>query len=80
MFLFFRDPEAILKTLAPMFEIDFYLPRAFMSVLKLEKLTVVKTMLLPPEVLLAGLYYFLFEYLETDSKTKVISNYLDHLS
>lgn len=58
IFFFYRDPETILRTLAPMFEIDFYLPRAFMSILRLEKLTVVKTKLLPPEVVMASLYFF----------------------
>lgn len=40
-----------------MFEMDFYLPRAFMSSLKIERLTVVKTKLLPPEVVMANMYY-----------------------
>lgn len=72
--LFCSDPEKILKTLAPMFEIDFYLPRTFMSVLRIEKLTVVKTKLLPPEVGMAGLYYFFCtEYFNTESDKKVRS-------
>lgn len=73
LIFFYRDPETILRTLAPMFEIDFYLPRAFMSILRLEKLTVVKTKLLPPEVVMASLYFFTkTEYFETDLKKKVI--------
>lgn len=57
-----------------MFEIDFYLPRSFMSVLRFEKLTVVKTKLLPPEVEMAGLYYFFCtEYFYTDTNRKVRS-------
>lgn len=90
LILFYRDPENILRTLAPMFEIDFYLPRAFMSILRLEKLTVVKTKLLPPEVVMASLYFFSkTEYFGTDLKKKVIDfsfwfyitfNLLSHLS
>ena len=49
----------MLETLQPMFEIDFYLPRAFMACLNLEKFIVLKTMLLPPEVVMAGLFFFL---------------------
>lgn len=64
----------ILKKLEPMFEMDFYLPRSFMSVLQLDKLEVVKSKILPPEVTLAVLYYFFnTEYFsEGDAKQKVI--------
>lgn len=55
-----------------MFEIDFYLPRAFMSVLNFDMLTVVKTELLPPEVGMAGLYYFFrTEHFYTDTNREV---------
>lgn len=55
-----------------MFEIDFYLPRAFMSVLRFEKLSVVKTKLLPPEVGMAGLYFFFCtEYFSSEINKKV---------
>ncbi|XP_061169274.1 E3 ubiquitin-protein ligase rnf213-alpha-like [Saccostrea echinata] len=72
------DPEIILQTLAPMFEIDFYLSRSFVSVLKLEKLTVVKTKLLPPEVVMAALYFFLrTDYFENDTKKKIAYDCLE---
>lgn len=62
--------------LEPMFEIDFYLPRCFMAVLRFEKLNVVSTELFPPEVTLAGLfYYFKTFYFDTESNRKVIRVY-----
>lgn len=57
-----------------MFEIDFYLPRAFMSVLKFEKLTLVETKLIPPEVGMAGLYYFFCTEKFYSNKNKVRFN------
>ncbi|XP_056014152.1 E3 ubiquitin-protein ligase rnf213-alpha-like isoform X2 [Ostrea edulis] len=68
------EPMVILKKLEPMFEMDFYLPRSFMAVLKLDKLEVVKSKALPPEVTLAGLYYFFnTEYfLDGDANRKMM--------
>lgn len=72
--MFCREPMVMLKKLEPMFEMDFYLPRSFMAVLKLDKLEVVKSKVLPPEVTLAGLYYFFNteNYFEGDAKRKVM--------
>lgn len=59
--------------LEPMFEMDFYLPRCFMAVLKFEKLDVVSTKAFPPEVTLAGLfYYFKTSYFDAESNRKVL--------
>lgn len=67
--------------LEPMFEIDFYLPRCFMAVLKFEKLDVVSTKAFPPEVTLAGLYFYFkaFYYFDAESSSKVLKilNYLN---
>lgn len=64
----------MLDTLQPMFEIDFYLPRAFMACLNLEKFIDLKTRLLPPEVVIAGLFYFLdTERYLTDFQLQVIA-------
>lgn len=62
----------MLQMLEPMFEMDFYLPRCFMAVLKFEKLDVVSTKAFPPEVTLAGLFYYLkTSYFDAESSRKV---------
>eukprot|EP00105_Crassostrea_gigas_P007930 XP_011422347.1 PREDICTED: E3 ubiquitin-protein ligase rnf213-alpha isoform X2 [Crassostrea gigas] len=67
------EPASVLQMLEPMFEIDFYLPRCFMAVLRFEKLNVVSTGLFPPEVTLAGLfYYFKTFYFDTESNRKIV--------
>lgn len=52
----------MLLKLATMFDIDYLLPRSFMAVLQLDKLeSVVGDHLIPPEVVLAGIYYFVIK-------------------
>lgn len=73
---FWREPASVLQMLEPMFEMDFYLPRCFMAVLKFEKLDVVSTEAIPPEVTLAGLYfYFKSLYFDYESNKKVWRDY-----
>ncbi|XP_062591685.1 E3 ubiquitin-protein ligase rnf213-alpha-like, partial [Saccostrea cucullata] len=72
------EPASVLKLLEPMFEMDFYLPRSIMAVLKLQKLDVVTTKAFPPEVTLAGLYfYFRTEYFDSESSQKIVRNCLE---
>lgn len=64
----------MLELLKPMFDMDFYLPRSFMAVLKFDKLHVVKSKVFPPEVTLAVLYFFFkTDYFDSDHRKKVCS-------
>ena len=51
---------------------DFYLPRSFMAVLNFDKLDVVTSKAFPPEVTLAGLFFFFkTTYFDSDYRKKV---------
>lgn len=59
MYYIFRNPKDLLDRLSPLFEMDYLLPRSFMAALKYEQLKeVVPSELIPVEVTLATLYYF----------------------
>lgn len=61
----------MLLKLTTMFDIDYLLPRSFMAVLQLDKLeSIVMEHLIPPEVVLAGMYYYVIKgIIPKDDKT-----------
>lgn len=57
-FFVFRPFETVLKNLEPLFELDFLLPRTFMTAVDLQDLDkVIQTRKIPMEVCLANLTY-----------------------
>lgn len=54
-----RDAKMMLDCLSPMFKVDYLLPRSLVAALNYEQFVdVVPSGLIPPEVTLAGIYYF----------------------
>lgn len=59
-FIFNRTPHEMLQLLAPMFEMDYLLPRSFVAVLNIERFeSTVNEKKMPTDVKLAGIYTFL---------------------
>lgn len=57
---FYRTPQQMLQLLAPMFEMDYLLPRSFVAVLNIEEFeTAVCEKKIPIEVVLAGINNFI---------------------
>lgn len=58
--IFNRTPQEMLQLLAPMFEMDYLLPRSFVAVLNIERFeSTVYEKKIPTDVKLAGIYAFL---------------------
>lgn len=58
--IFNRTPHEMLHLLAPMFEMDYLLPRSFVAVLNIERFeSTVDEKKIPTDVKLAGIYTFL---------------------
>lgn len=57
---FYRTPHEMLQLLAPMFEMDYLLPRSFVAVLDIERFeTTVCEKKIPIDVVLAGINNFI---------------------
>lgn len=58
--IFNRTPQDMLHLLAPMFEMDYLLPRSFVAVLNIERFeSTVNEKRIPTDVKLSGIYTFL---------------------
>nr|XP_022293483.1 E3 ubiquitin-protein ligase rnf213-alpha-like isoform X1 [Crassostrea virginica] len=77
----FWNPKDLLDRLSPLFEMDYLLPRSFMAALKYEQLKeVVPSELIPVEVTLATLYYFVKSHKVIDHKDEVVKVCFDTLA
>lgn len=55
-----RTPDQVLKMLTPYFQMDYYLPRSFLTSLKLEMIPdIVSSGFIPPDVTLASIFYYI---------------------
>jgi len=64
--MYFRPVDQYVEHLAPLFSVDYLLPRTFLSVMNVERIDeIYMLMVVPPDACLANAFYFIHtEFLE----------------